>query len=157
MVYITNSRWRPWCIVRSSIFTPTISPSTISIFHHHFSPTISPRKITSINPFHASIIQPKKITSINPFHAPFSLSFINSISMHHSSYHSSTPFFLSSFFSSKNFLIIHFSLSSHHHLNYAPRSLIEFRLVKNIDILISKNQYIKVFKQSQKHLLNNHY
>ena len=100
--------------------------------------------------------------SSSSFHAPFSLSFFIFISctiliiilqlhfMHHSHYHSSTPFsciihliilhlhFSSHHFShQKIFLIIHFSPSSHHHLNTAPRHLIEFRLVKNIDTLIS--------------------
>ena len=96
------------------------SPSTISIFHHHFSPTISPRKITSIN----------------PFHAPISLSFFNSIFLH---------IHIINFF----FLIIHLLLSSHHHLNYAPCPFIEFRLVKNIDTLISKKKCINARCQKQ--------
>ena len=105
-----------------------ISPSTISIFHHHFFTL--------------------HITKKNHIHQPISCTHhLIILQLHfstHSSYHSSTPFFhpfILSFFISiflhihiikKKILIIHFSPSYHHHLNYAPRSLIENRLGKNI-------------------------
>ena len=121
-IYMIYSSDGAWGIVRSSIFTPSYHHPPYPFFTHHFSPSISPRKITSINPFHVFIS--RIILQLHFFT--------------HSSYHSSTPFFFTSFFPSKKFLIIHFSPSSHHHLNYAPRSLIEFRLVNNIDTLIRK-------------------
>ena len=57
--------------------------------------------------------------------------------MHPFHYHFSTPFFFTSFFSSKK--NPHFIFYYHiiHHLNTPQRPLIEFRLVKNIDTLIS--------------------
>ena len=108
-----------WGIVRSSIFT--------SSYHH------------PPYPFFTIIFHP-------PYHQE--KSHPSTHFMHPSHYHFSTPFFFT-FISSFFFLINHLLLSSHHHLNYAPCPFIEFRLVKNIDTLISKKKCINARCQKQ--------
>ena len=126
------SSLRPWGIVALTIFTPS--------YHH------------PPYPFFTIIFHP-------PYHQRNSHP--STHFMYHSHYHSSTPFsciiliiilqlhFSSHSYHQKKILIIHFSLSSHHHLNYAPRSLIENRLVNNIDTLIRKinvSRYSRIVK-----------